>query len=165
MQESVIIELVSQKGTNVNHPDPLHSNKTPLHLAALWSDANVVRTLLRKDGDISARDNNGQTPLHDAAIHKDSDVIVEILKAEGVDKNARDRVGQTALHFAALNANVLAVHLLMDAGVDRSIRNTMGLTALEVATKAIQDCPNKRDLRVVEGMLEHIPCIYPVAFC
>jgi Ankyrin repeats (3 copies)/Ankyrin repeat len=159
-EELTIIKLVIKECANVNQPDPLHSNKTPLHLAALWSNANIVRILLRAGGDISARDSHGHTPLHDAAIHGDSGVIVEILKAEGVDKNALDRVGQTALHLASLKANVLAVHLLMKAGMDRSIRNTIGLTAQEVAGKereAIRDYPNKRDLMVVEAILEHTP--------
>jgi len=158
--ELTIIKLVAKECANVNQPDPLHSNKTPLHLAALWSNANVIRILLRAGGDISARDSHGHTPLHDAAIHGDPGVIVEILKVKGVDQNALDRVGQTALHLAALKANVPAVHLLIKAGVDRSIRNTIGLTAQEVAMEeceAIRDHPNKRDLMVVEAVLEHTP--------
>jgi ankyrin repeat protein len=158
--EPTIIKLVTKECANVNQSDPLHSNKTPLHLAALWSNANVVKILLQAGGDISARDSHGHTPLHDAAIQGDSGVIVEILKAEGVDKNALDRVGQTALHLAALKAIVVAVHLLMEAGVGRSIRNTIGLTAQEVARKeseAIRDYPNKRDLMVIEAILEHAP--------
>jgi ankyrin repeat protein len=55
------IKKLAAECADVNQPDRLQSNKTPLHLAALWSNVNVTKILLRAGGDISARDSDGHT--------------------------------------------------------------------------------------------------------
>jgi hypothetical protein len=146
---------------DVNQPDRLHWDKTPLHLAVFLSNVNVTEMLLRAGADSSATDCNAHTPLHDAAIQGKMDVITEILKVKGVNKNAVDRDGETALHFAASSGKPLATRLLMKAGLDLSIRNKDGLTAQEVARNErlrLERTPyfpkQVAELREVEAILE-----------
>ena len=75
---------------------------TPLHLAALWGEADAIAALVEAGADPNAWDEYGETPLHTAARHFfKADTIAALIEA-GADPNARDEHGGTPLHAAAV---------------------------------------------------------------
>ena len=110
---------------------------TPLHLAAYFGGAVVVRALLdaRVDPDPPARNDAGMRPLHSAAATGgagDAEVAQLLLDA-GADANARQHGGYTPLHAAAHNGNVELVDLLLARGADASLTTDDGQTAADLA--------------------------------
>jgi len=73
--------------------------RTPLHLAAVYDDADVVRILLRDGAIVHAKDRFGHTPLHLAASCDSADAVKILLKA-GASVGAKTDLGHTALRFA-----------------------------------------------------------------
>ena len=108
--------------------------RTPLHSAALFSDAaTVILALLEAGADLHSRSEFGETPLHLAAMNSTPDVIHTLLKA-GADVNARGEERATPLHYAAvINANVSIIHALLQGGSDPNARMEYGETPLHAA--------------------------------
>ena len=110
---------------------------TPLHVAASWGHANVVRALLEHGADAGARDKDGGTPLHFAALTGQVDAVCALLE-HGADAGAQGKDGGTPLHlvplhFAALNDQAAAVCALLDGGADAEVRGKGGATSLHLA--------------------------------
>lgn len=55
--------------------DTLVSGVTPLHYAAVSSNASMIIQLILDGADVNAQDSNGQTPLHYAAKANNLDAI------------------------------------------------------------------------------------------
>ena len=105
---------------------------TPLHLAALGRNAELVKALLAQGAPVDARDATARTPLHYAAMGGDADTIALLLEA-GATVDARDVRGETPLHVAGRRMRAAAAGLLLDAGADVNARNAEGQTPLLLA--------------------------------
>jgi len=167
------IDSLVSEGVDVNQADEFRDGKTPLHLAALSHNVNVVKRLLEAGAEIDAKDRKRHTALHDAALRGNVDIMLELLKVHGVEKNAVDVNRETPLHFATANGRISAVKLLKNAGSDLSIRNKRGLTAQEMARndrlhlESIRNFPGKQqrvaELEEVEEILEETEYILEVS--
>jgi hypothetical protein len=104
---------------------------TPLHLAALRGDADMVGALLERGANARAADARGRTPLHLAGQANDAKVIA-LLVAHGAAVDARDQNGNTALHVAARLCNERSVRALLTAGADPMAANAAAQTPLHV---------------------------------
>ncbi|KIW66484.1 hypothetical protein PV04_05817 [Phialophora macrospora] len=126
--------------------------KTPLHLAAAHSQAELVALLCREfPQTIARKDRKGQTPLHlasssqvmpksnfrnvvsngstrPAAQSPEDNSTIETLLAHGADVNAKDEQGNTPLHNATAWGNLKAVRALIQAGADPMSKNRAGWT-------------------------------------
>eukprot|EP00250_Pteridium_aquilinum_P014056 c21753_g1_i1 orf=1017-2435(-) len=95
------------------------SGATPLHLAARWSHAAVVRFLLSKGSLVSATTTRsggsgcgfGSTPLHFAARGGSTECVKELL-AWGADRMQRNSQGQTPFFMAMKYNNIACASLL-----------------------------------------------------
>jgi len=114
-------------GANPNVKDL--DGRTPLHIAAEQSRADLVELLLRHGADPNARDADGETPLHKAVSVSDV-ALVELLLRHGADPNARCKEGRTPLHRAG---RVELVELLLRYGADPDARTDAGVTLLHSA--------------------------------
>jgi ankyrin repeat protein len=82
---------------------------TPLHLAAMSGNMDVVGLLLLSKGDVNATDDKGWTPLHYAAANS-SDEVAGLLLANKAEVNAKDKNGTTPLALAVTNGNNASAH-------------------------------------------------------
>ena len=85
------------RGANPNAKD--RYGNTPLHVAAAWGYADVVKMLLDHYAYVNARDNSGATPLHRAAAYGRAD-IARLLLEHGANPSIRDKDGRTPLDIA-----------------------------------------------------------------
>jgi len=130
--------LLAEDPTLLNAPDD--EGMTPLHLAALGRNAELVKALLARGAEIDARDATERTPLHYAAMGGDADTVRLLLNA-GANVNVRDVRGETPLHIAGRRMRAAAAELLLDAGADVNTRNSAGETPLMLAVDQGEDAP------------------------
>jgi len=108
---------------------------TPLALACLNGNEQLVELLLAAGADANAPERGGETALMTAS-RTGKPGAVKVLLAHGADVNAHERRGQTALMWAAAEGNTEVVRLLIAAGAD--IQATLpdsGFTALFFAVR------------------------------
>jgi ankyrin repeat protein len=118
-------------GVNVNAKEA-STGETPLHYAAFWGRANVVRALLEAGARVDVVSEQGRTPLHHAAERGHADVAQALL-----DKDASvdpvDEEGDTPLHVAALEGHANVARALLEAGASVGAVGKEGDTPLHYA--------------------------------
>lgn len=156
-QADIIFPIICQ----APHPDFLDICndlfQTPLHLSALTSKANVVRTLVVAGATLDIQDHNGNTALHIASRKGDVDSVLALItpvEAEEVAEishmymihpqkcdlspviNMKNFDGQTSLHFAALGGFKKVVECLYENGANINDQDgKSGKTALHFAVE------------------------------
>lgn len=108
-------------------------NLTPLQLAVLQDDSDVVASLLGEGADPNVADAYGWSALHFAAPLGALAVVSALLEAQA-DPNARTESSATGLLLAAASNNDPSVVLaLLDAGADPAARANAGTRAVDLA--------------------------------
>lgn len=97
-------------------------------------DADVVRTLIRRNTDVNAPDRDGTLPLQ-WAIYNENATIVKYLLDADADVEATNREGMTPLALAATTGNEAIVEMLLDAGAGVNIPMINGETPLMMAAR------------------------------
>lgn len=107
-------------------------DESPLMLAALGGQLDIVRDLITRDADVNK---TGWTPLHYAATRGHLEVMRLLLdKSAYIDAAAPN--GTTPLMMAAFYGTPSAVKLLLEAGADPFLKNQQDLTAIDFAQRA-----------------------------
>ncbi|KAI8504709.1 Ankyrin repeat domain-containing protein 11 [Branchiostoma belcheri] len=107
--------------------------ETPLHMAAIKGDADLLRQLIKQGAEVNAKDFAGWTPLHEACNHGYYEVAKMLLQA-GANVNTQGLDDDTPLHDAASNGHPhQIVELLLKHGADPLQANTKGKTPIDVA--------------------------------
>ncbi len=119
--------LIDWPKTNVEWRTP--QDESPLMMAALKGDTELVRKLIARDADVNKP---GWAPLHYAATGGHLKIMKMLLDAYAFI-DAQSPNGTTPLMMAARYGSPQAVRLLLDAGADTQMRNQQGLTALDFA--------------------------------
>ncbi|XP_031628965.1 NF-kappa-B inhibitor cactus [Contarinia nasturtii] len=135
--------------------------QSPIHLAALTQQSNVVRRLLVAGANASIRDGDGNTPLHLACLNGDLATVEALLKpitdAElkeynqsaryqlphmnanrqiSIDLEQRNFYGENCVHIAAQRNHIDILNSLIRAGVDINAREgRAGYTPLHIAVE------------------------------
>lgn len=126
-QSSFGLGLIPTRNTTKNIPAPQYpvtsASGTPLHQAAANGHLHIVRFLVLKGANLTARNEAGQTVLHLAAERGHEGVIEHALtQGEGGDAKAFiewvDDQGLTALHRAAAGGHEECVRVLVEAGAE-----------------------------------------------
>jgi ankyrin repeat protein len=125
--------LLKGDPTLISSKDEL--GETPLAMAAVAGQKDVVEFLLAHGADVNARNLVGNTPLHEAVweddeAHKD---VVGLLLAHGADVNAKGQQGATPLFDAAFDGSTGVATLLLAKGADVKARDDLGETPLHLA--------------------------------
>jgi ankyrin repeat protein len=113
------VQLLLEKGVDIEARIGDHGGKTVLHLAAENGREAVVQMLLAKGADIEAKTRFYETALH-LAVENGHKAVVQTLLEKGADIEARaGRYKEKAvLHLAAENGREAVVQLLLSKGAD-----------------------------------------------
>lgn len=120
---------------------------SPLCLAVVSGQADIVKLLLNNKADANAPGFNQKTLLWEAVQHSNTEIAEELL-AHGADANARDAYNQTPLDFAMARGARKTVELLLAHGADANARDGNNQTPLDLAV-------GQDDRNVVESLLAH----------
>ena len=93
---------------------------TPLHVAVLQENKDIVSLLLSEGCPINMTTTDGLTALHIAAVTGQVDII-EMLVGHGLDVNIQEERGRTPLHVAACNNQLESARTLIGLGGRRSM--------------------------------------------
>ena len=92
-----VISLLVEHKTAVN--SKTHSGNTPLHLAILNGNFQMIRFIIKCGAKVNATNNNGETPLHFAAEMENLRAIM-LLSVAGANIDAEDDEGFTPVEWA-----------------------------------------------------------------
>ena len=108
------------------------SDESPLMLAAIKGQKDLVAKLMARDADINKP---GWTPLHYAASSGQLEIMKMLLeKYAFID--AQSPNGTTPLMMAAMYGSLDSVKLLLEEGADPLMKNQQGMTATQFAQRA-----------------------------
>ncbi|WP_239662083.1 ankyrin repeat domain-containing protein, partial [Brachyspira hyodysenteriae] len=114
---------------------------TPLMIAALRNDYDMVQFLVEKGADVNAKTHSEYssvvTPLllsldyeHIESRYDENSSVAEFLINNGADINVKNNHGETPLMYASKLHNIKVVELLIQKGADINAFNNYGNTAL-----------------------------------
>ena len=128
-----------------------NERQTPLHLAALIFNIQIILTLLKNGADTTARDSMGRTFMHILCENvkvwsRDSQLcellmnkqwgITSLLTPNGLTECLRIKnfAGQTCFHVACETGNIAAIKCLLEIGMEANIpESKAGKTGLHIA--------------------------------
>ncbi|XP_054477801.1 B-cell lymphoma 3 protein homolog [Anoplopoma fimbria] len=108
--------LLARRGLDVYN----NLRQTPLHLAVITLQANMVEALLRDGADPAALDRNGQTALHLCCEYDQPHCLSVVLShsQSSTCLESRNYEGLSPLHLAVLRGHIDLARMLLDAGAD-----------------------------------------------
>ncbi|KAK3370907.1 ankyrin repeat-containing domain protein [Lasiosphaeria ovina] len=109
-------------------------SSTPLHLACVLGDENIVQWLLQHVVDINAAGKDGESPLTDARWKGRHD-IARILVDNGAFVNMQSRDGTTPIMFSTWHGHTNGVKLLHKSQADLLSCTTNGENLLMSAAR------------------------------
>ncbi|HUT54949.1 MAG TPA: ankyrin repeat domain-containing protein [bacterium] len=115
----------------VNAPESFLS-LVPLHGACYGGQLEMVKFLIAKGADVSARSEGGSTPLVEAVAQNKVE-ISKYLVAHGAKVNTLDNKGKTPLHWAAERGHVEVLKFLIAKGAKVNAKMNDGTTPLKAA--------------------------------
>ncbi len=115
--------------------------------SAREGDKETVRSLLKGDVDVNARQADGATALAWAAYRDDLE-IAELLIDAGANVNVPNDYGATPLLLACANGSAAMVDRLLQAGADANAAAWAGETVL-------MSCARTGDVEAVKSLLTH----------
>ncbi|RUR19620.1 hypothetical protein ELY21_03215 [Legionella sp. km535] len=131
-------------------PDLIHSKtdagNTPLHLAAMTGQVEVIEFLLKNGARIDTVNHAGSNPFHkflqflDPYLTETFERIVNLFIEAGLDLNKTSHVSKSYLGQLASSGDLEACKILVAKGADFNIQDQFGFTPLHYAS-----CGDKND--------------------
>ncbi len=117
--QRAVVELLLERGAQVNVPSKNAQKVTPLHGAVSRGDIALAKLLLDKSAQVNARQERGFTPIFSAAGSGNIE-LMEMLVKHGADVNARTDDGKTACDIAVERKQQQAAEWLKKRTGERS---------------------------------------------
>ena len=87
---------------------------TPLHLAIIKNNMDMIKVLLENDSiNVNLKNHQGNTPLHLAVMKDNASIIDELLKKDNIDVNLKNNSDNTPLQLMIQNRRHLLVDMLL----------------------------------------------------
>ncbi|XP_036330066.1 tyrosine-protein kinase Shark isoform X1 [Rhagoletis pomonella] len=134
---TIVSELLKCGYRNVDAKNK--DGQTALHLAAIYSDLDILKLILETDVNVNCIDAFGNMPLHYACRSKSSLFIRSLINAKANVQGRNIKNGYVPLHDASKNGNLEAVKELLDAHAPLLPRTTSGEFPIDLAREAGQD--------------------------
>ena len=125
------VELL-QRGADPNKEKGF-SGSTPLHLAVMEKNVDLVRMLLEKGAHLETKDDDGSTPLLKAVKDGALEDIIDLLLEHGADVQAVAEDRKTALHFAAQRGEENLMKSMIERGLSPNVEDKDGWRPLHEA--------------------------------
>ena len=111
--------------------------ESPVADAAMRTDLDKVRVLLKGGADVNVAQGDGMTALHWSAEHRSAEMAAMLIYA-GANVEAVTRIGgYTSLHLASRAGSAAVVQELLEAGANPAVRSSAGgATPLHFAASA-----------------------------
>ena len=151
-----LVELLIQKGADVNLPETYSYKQTPLHLSIHFESPEVMELLLDNGAMFSAVDDDGDTPLiYAAGTARHQCVELLLNNGAGSTINVRNQDGNTALH-EAVRCHGLPdiIEPLLNYGADPFIKNNNNKTAIDLAKDLAKDYNRSYVLEIIQRHLK-----------
>lgn len=120
------VQEIINSGLNLN---PKGKQWTPLMIAVLRNDKEMVDLLLKNNADIHLRNTKGQTPLHLAARWGKKEMVEHLIQ-RGAFLESRDWLSWTPLMWASLRGRDEIVKVLLEKGANVNVSDIDGNTPL-----------------------------------
>ena len=133
-QNSQLLTSLLLQGANPNFKDPNHNWVSPLHVAVIARNLDMVKILLYYGGNINEKDVHNRTPLFEACF-MGNEMITSFLIEAGANLNIRDAKEHSALMCACQCGSIEIVKMLLHNGALQSFKDKTGLSALGHATR------------------------------
>lgn len=128
-----------RQGTNVNIKNL--NGSTPLHIACIRGNVEMIELLIKSGADVRALDNEGDTPL--TKLQNDiftMSCAISYIIDRGDDVNIiKDAEGDTFLHWACSHGYLDLVRKLVEHGAQLNVTNRRGQTPLDLAKDTRRD--------------------------
>ena len=132
-QDVLEIKSIVLAGADVNVATPDEVGMTPLIMAIMSQNVEIVKCLICAGADINATHNGGRTPLM-SALWTNVEMTRELLEA-GCDVNVKDEDGETALIMAIQSEVQDNICQVIDHGASVNVVNSSGDPALIMAIR------------------------------
>lgn len=148
-----LISLIIEKGAEIDSRDS--SNKrTPLHYAVAYDRYTVIKQLLERKADVSARGSDGLTPLmlsvkKLSSGDKNAADTFRLLKQSGADINDKHPGGMTILSTTIHDGDFDVAEFLIKQNADINACNDDGSTPL------IQSLIGNKNIKFLRFMIEN----------
>jgi len=117
----VYVQFIIMRGADVNRPGPSPEGITPLLLATMGGQTEIVRMLIAAHVNLDVCDRYGKAPILIAAQHHYFDIVTMLVEA-GANINAVEAANDhTALTYAACAGALDIVAFLLDHGARQDI--------------------------------------------
>ena len=113
---------------------PNRAGYTPLNIASMTGEYNIVQKLLHHNVSVDKDDKGGRTPLINAAINGHTEIIGLLLN-HGANINAKSKTGETALYRAVEEGWKDSVKVLVNDGAQIDQLSVNNYTALHMAAQ------------------------------
>lgn len=129
MKDLEIYKLILERATPelINTPD--NKNMTPLNLACIFNEWDIIRLLLDHGAELK-NPIGDKTLLHIVCLNGPLDLVQRLVDNPNVELNAQDSYGETPLMEACRSQNLEAMRILLQKKVDLNIQDELGYTAL-----------------------------------
>lgn len=129
--DRTIVDTLLEKGSDVNEENE-RDKKTPLSLAAMYGDVELIQILLDKGANIKTADQANIPLLGYAAVGKDENIVRELLN-RGADVTKKGAGGATPLMHAMTRPDHAITRLLLENGADVNDKDAKWFSPLTVA--------------------------------
>lgn len=146
-----VVEYLIQNKVDVNIHDI--DGNTPLHIAAMKCELEIIKVLIREGSDLNAKNNKLQTPLHVVGqgfeplfrdiLEKGDDTeilnlsrdlkietIIMLLLENGADANTLDNEGKSPFYYLHRIISIELKMKFINSGADLTIKDNSGVSIM-----------------------------------